>query len=99
VVVDGVRHRYVYHLLLERAARRRVVLICVDADVATRRERLRHDGLTGSAVEEVLVHSTEVELPWLRAVADMVADGTGSSEPVLAAMRAMMADGRAQNSR
>lgn len=99
VVVDGVRHVHIYRLLRERAAGRRLVLIYVHADVALRRTRLGDDGLTGEEIDEVLAHSTEAEAPRLRSAADIVADGTARSEPVLDAVRAMMPDGTAQNSR
>lgn len=100
VVVDGVRHWTVYDLLRSLAGDRHVALIYVDADLATRRARLEADGVCGAAAEEVLAHSTETELPMLRAAADIVADGTGGAGPVQEAlMNLMKAGGLSQNNR
>jgi cytidylate kinase len=99
VVVDGLRHRSVHDLLLARAERQRVVLVFVDADVSVRRDRLASDGISGEAMGQVLSHSTEAELAWLRDRADIVADGTGDAAQVLLALGALINGGGGQNSR
>jgi cytidylate kinase len=92
VVVDGVRHQYVYDLLRMRAGECRVVLIFVDADIRIRRNRLADDGIRGADLDRVLAHATEKDLPGLREAADIVADGTGDATQVLAALGTMIAD-------
>jgi predicted kinase len=101
VVVDGLRHRSVYDLLRARAGGRRVVLVFVDADVSVRRDRLAADRISVSdaAIGQVLTHSTEAELPWLRGRADIVTDGTRDASLVLDALAALIADGGSKNSR
>ena len=93
VVVDGVRHRHVCDLLRAREGGRQVVLVYVDADLSIRRARLERDGTRGSAADRILAHSTETELPLLRAISDIVADGTGSAERVLEELRELLTDG------
>ena len=99
VVVDGVRHRRVHDLLRARAEGRRVVLVFVDADVGVRRDRLASDGISDEAIDRVLGHSTETELPWLRDSADLVADGTRDTAQVLVALEALIIGDRSQNNR
>jgi hypothetical protein len=65
-------------------------MIFVDADVSVRLERLASDGLIGEAVTRVLGHSTEAELEWLRSSADLLADGTKETAPVLSALAALI---------
>jgi cytidylate kinase len=93
VVVDGVRHRSIHDLLRERVGSRRVVLVFVDADVRVRRDRLASDGIGYEAMDQVLGHSTETELPWLRERADIVGEGTGDAAPVLSALEALITGG------
>ena len=93
VVVDGVRHQHVHGLLRARAQGRRVVLVFVDADVRVRRDRLALDGINVEAIDGVLNHSTEKELPWLREAADMVVDGTMGTTQALVALEALIVGG------
>ncbi|SRR6266496_1222905 len=95
VVVDGVRHRSVHGLLRARAQGRRAVLVFVDADVLVRRARLALDGINDEAIDEVLNHSTEKELPLLREAADIVVDGTRDTTQALVALEALIAGGEA----
>jgi dephospho-CoA kinase len=88
VVVDGVRHRRIYNLLRARAQDQRVLLVFVDADEQTRRSRLALDGIDDGAIEHILTHSTEQELPWLRDSADIVIDGTRDASQVLSDLEA-----------
>jgi hypothetical protein len=99
IVVDGVRHRSVHDLLRASAEDRRVVMVFVDAHVGVRRDRLASDGISVEAMSGVLSHSTEKDLPWLRARADIVADGTKDVAPVLGALGALIAGSEGQNSR
>lgn len=99
VVVDGVRHRHIRDLLLARAGDRPAVLVYVHADMHVRRARLGRDGMSGTAMDRVLSHSTEKELPWLRDAADVVADGTADPEQVLTALERLISGGAGHNSR
>lgn len=93
VVVDGVRHQHIHGMLRERAQGRRVILIFVDTGIGVRRDRLAVDGVKGEAIDTLLNHSTENELPLLREVADIVADGTRDAAQVLAALEGLIAGG------
>lgn len=93
VVVDGVRHERVHGVLRQRAQGRRAMLIFVDADVCVRRDRLALDGIKDEAIEPLLNHSTEKELPLLREAADIVVDGTTDTNQALAALEALIAGG------
>lgn len=97
VVVDGVRHRSIYCRLRVRAAGG-LVLVFVDADESVRRYRLALDGIGDEAIGQVLSHSTEAELPWLRDKADIVADGTRNATHVLIALETLIT-GDGQNNR
>jgi dephospho-CoA kinase len=80
VIVDGVRHVVVDDSLRKLADHYLLVFVDVDDDV--RRQRLDERDEDAANIEQVDSHSTEQDLPQLRARADVVVDSTGSGRVV-----------------
>lgn len=72
------------------------VLVFVDTAADVRRRRLLADKLDEQAVEQILDHSTEGELPLLRRAADFVVDGTQGAATMFASFDDLIG-GRSQN--
>lgn len=90
LVVDGVRHETVLSILRARFSRRRLLLAYVHAGEETLRHRLAADGLDSAAVDDVLYHSTEQDLPGMREAADIVVDGEQSVDVALRRLKACL---------
>jgi cytidylate kinase len=90
IVVDGVRHETVLSILRARFSHRRLLLVYVHAGEETLRHRLAADGLDSAAVDDVLYHSTEYDLPGMRAAADVVVDGEQSVDVALRQLKARL---------
>lgn len=90
LVVDGVRHESVWSILRSRFSDRRLVLAYVHASEEALRHRLAADGLDAASVNDVLYHSTEHDLPKMRAAADVVVDGEQGVDVALRQLKARL---------
>lgn len=75
VILDGVRHQRILQILQTKSIGRQSMLIFVDTALEICRTRLDSDGISEEVLEQVLTHSTELEMPALRRSASLVVDG------------------------
>lgn len=76
VAIDGVRHLGAISSLRAQVSPSRLIVLYIDIDEATQEQRLRREGreLDLATIRE---HHVELELPQLRAVADVVVTNSG----------------------
>lgn len=81
-VIDGLRHARILSCVRKIVDPRHVAVIYVDAPVEVRLQRVKlRDGLSEAQLAELDRHSTEVEVEQkLKALADFVADNSGTTE-------------------
>lgn len=74
-IIDGVRHVTILEILKEISHPRPVILLFVECTNRVRQQRLLEDGLHSSGIARILAHSTDEDVPALRARADLVING------------------------
>jgi dephospho-CoA kinase len=88
IVIDGLRHRHIRDILQQLLAPAALVVVFVNVSDVICLERLRvRDGLSLSQIQEFEEHSTEIQVASeIRALADLVADNSGTLDLTLASI-------------
>ncbi len=87
LVVDGIRHAEAVDTLRSIVAPSRLLLVVIQADRATREERLRGRDPKGASLTQVEAHPTEEQINTsLPAIADLILDGARPVEELVHAV-------------